>query len=283
MPVCTVRTRIFLTALIVAVSCWTALCEENPATDATKAGEVREDFLVPTSPAFVALGISPNEVTRPDTPKAFALALLNGIDSGGKLQSGVAIDVAPYYLFQGRELILREYRASEAVQIASRFQLSLATSKGINGDDESAHLGVGFRLSLLDGGDPRMSSLLDDCYGEIRSGGEYEEARLEAARLEGQLLRVEEMELKEAAAKLEALRAENDDAGAAQLEKEIEELSRKQEELQKRRDAARAKVEALRPKEAEFLTAAWKVMQQAVRGGFLERDQSELRGCADFL
>jgi len=82
------------------------------ALERFKAGDVREDFLVPTSPAFAVLGVTPEQVIRPDTPKAFGTALLNGVDPNGNLQSGIAIDFSPYYLFAGRYLTLQKYRSS---------------------------------------------------------------------------------------------------------------------------------------------------------------------------
>ena len=50
---------------------------------------------VPSSPAFTALGMSPEQVTTPSSPRDLALALLNGADHQGRIQTGFAVDFAP--------------------------------------------------------------------------------------------------------------------------------------------------------------------------------------------
>ncbi len=142
--------------------------QDNPyvgeARTRFEAGQVREDFLIPTSPAFAVLGVTPKEVIRPDTPKALGAALLNGVDSEGNPQSGVAIDVSPVYLFQGRNLRLQEYRKSLSNRLANRLQMSLATTRGSDESDPSLRLALGLRLAILDDADPRTNKFLDRCY-----------------------------------------------------------------------------------------------------------------------
>src|SRR4051812_10026938 len=57
------------------------------------------DLSVPDSPAFIALGLSPETVVRPTSPREFATSLLNGVGQDGHLQTGVAVDVVPYLVY----------------------------------------------------------------------------------------------------------------------------------------------------------------------------------------
>src|SRR5690606_35054097 len=46
------------------------------------------DLAVPDSPALAILGLSPETVVRPGTPRDLATTVLNGVDRRGNLQSG---------------------------------------------------------------------------------------------------------------------------------------------------------------------------------------------------
>lgn len=125
------------------------------------------DLAVPASPAFTVLGITPDQVVRPDSPRELALALLNGFDDRGNFQSGLSIDTVPYLLTHGPRLTLTEYRKSRVAQILSRTKFSLATAKGAEGDDPSIKLGLGLQTTLWDRGDPRLDKKLTDEIDDI--------------------------------------------------------------------------------------------------------------------
>jgi hypothetical protein len=131
-----------------------------------KEGDI--DLTVPESPAFVAIGLSPDTVIRPTTPREFATALLNGVDRQGHLQTGVAIDVVPYLVWQGSNVDLGTYRTSTATQILSRTATSFATTKGAGESDPSVKLAFGVHSTLIDSEDPRLKNdALLQCYAEI--------------------------------------------------------------------------------------------------------------------
>jgi hypothetical protein len=117
----------------------------------------------------VAIGLSPDTIIRPTTPREFATALLNGVDRNGNLQTGVAIDTVPYLTYAGSRVSLYTYRTSRATQILSRTQISFATTKGAGEDDPSVKLSVGAHSTLFDSEDPRLNNdALMQCYSEIR-------------------------------------------------------------------------------------------------------------------
>ena len=126
------------------------------------------DLTVPESPAFVAIGLSPDTIIRPATPREFATALLNGVDRQGHFQTGVAVDVVPYLVWQGSQVDLGTYRRSTMTQILSRTSTSFATTKGAGENDPSVKLAAGVHATLFDSEDPRLNndSLLQ-CYSEI--------------------------------------------------------------------------------------------------------------------
>jgi hypothetical protein len=122
------------------------------------------DLSVPQSPAFTVLGITPETVVRPTSPRQFASSLLNGIDQRGNFQSGVALDFAPYLLHAGDHLTLHDYRKSYGLRLLARSQVSFATTKGASEDDKAIRLATGVHLTLFDFGDPHSDSELMQCF-----------------------------------------------------------------------------------------------------------------------
>jgi len=122
------------------------------------------DLAVPESPAFSALGLTPEQVSRPTTVRELATSFLNGIDRAGHLQTGVAIDAAPYMLLAGPKITLESYRTGPYLtRFLARWQVSFASAKGGGADDPSAKLALGLRFTVFDRGDPRMDPVLVDC------------------------------------------------------------------------------------------------------------------------
>ena len=126
------------------------------------------DMSVPESPAFTVLGVTPETVIRPTSPRAFATSLLNGVDQNGNFQSGLAMDFVPYLLVAGDDLTLRKYQTSGIVRLLARTQFSFATTKGATEDDKSMRLAAGLHMTLWDRGDPRMDDELLRCLSGFR-------------------------------------------------------------------------------------------------------------------
>ena len=125
------------------------------------------DLSVPESPGFTILGLTPQEVTRPTTPREFVTALLNGFDQNGNFQSGIAIDAAPYQVFHGNSVRYDDYKNDYWKRFFWRTQVSLATAKGASDTDKSARVGAGLHLTLMDHGDLNRDETLHTCQGDL--------------------------------------------------------------------------------------------------------------------
>lgn len=134
------------------------------------AADANLDLAVPETPAFYALGLTPEAVSRPASPRELAADLLNGLDENGNFQTGIALATVPYLLFAGDRLTIKEYRESEGfswIRLAARSQLSVATTKGTDSEDKAARAALGIRVVPYDLGDPRQHRDLDACFTDI--------------------------------------------------------------------------------------------------------------------
>lgn len=124
------------------------------------------DFSIPESPGFTILGLTPQEVTRPATPREFATTIINSFDRNGNFQSGIAIDTAPFQLLYPNTNY-KNYNEKSLkgffTRLAWRTQFSLATAKGTTENDKSARLGTGLNMTFFDLGDPSTDDELAAC------------------------------------------------------------------------------------------------------------------------
>lgn len=174
-----------LTATPVApsVPASTVLLDEQKDAAKKEAEDEKEvDFSIPESPGFTILGLTPQEVTRPATPREFATALINSFDRNGNFQSGIAIDVAPFQLLLdvNRDEDYIDFQAGKETRdknreplkhyftrLLWRTQFSLATTKGTSESDKSARLGAGLNLTFFDFGDPNTDFFLRECIDNV--------------------------------------------------------------------------------------------------------------------
>lgn len=140
------------------------------------------DLSVPESPGFTILGLNPQNVVRPASPREFVTSLINSLDANGNIQHGIAIDIVPYLLLSRGRLTLSDYRNLDRnkeikpgifkprfsiERFFSRIQFSLATTKGSSSEDKSARIGTGLHFTIFDKGDPRMDQKLDQCFDDL--------------------------------------------------------------------------------------------------------------------
>ena len=146
-----------------AANCNAQQAVSQPLSDAlTKTIEsINVDRPLGAAAAFVALDVSPETINQPSSPREFATDLLNGVDHNGVLQTGLAVEVAPFQLFHRGNYTIEQYNSPTFTATAERIlynsSLSIATTKASTNGDESERLCVGLRLSLYDSSDPKAS------------------------------------------------------------------------------------------------------------------------------
>src|SRR5690242_2725971 len=107
------------------------------------------DFDVPESPGFATLGVTPSKVLRGSIAKPVVTSLLGQITGGGRLKGGVAIDVAPYFLYGGKVNNVEAYRSNPIRRALANTQLSFATVQDQK-DTASMLFGAGLGMVFLD-------------------------------------------------------------------------------------------------------------------------------------
>jgi hypothetical protein len=102
-------------------------------------------------PAFEALGLTPETVTTPSTPRELVAELLNGVDRNGVLQHGIALETAPFrLLWVGTSLA--DYSGSPLMRCLYHFSISVATSKAAE-ESDAVQLALGFKDVLWESAD----------------------------------------------------------------------------------------------------------------------------------
>src|SRR3954469_1869353 len=128
-------------------------------------------YNIPDDPAFAFLGVSPKKVANPGTLPKLGLAIANGIDVDGRVNTGLAVSFLPATIIRFSPTPER-YRNGSPTFWLYNTQVSLATIRA-SGDTGSADLGYGFR-TILRGPEPYtdpayrddIASLLDRCLAE---------------------------------------------------------------------------------------------------------------------
>tara|TARA_B100002049_G_C16066440_1_gene370686 strand:- start:641 stop:1738 length:1098 start_codon:yes stop_codon:yes gene_type:complete len=155
--------QILIFALIMSGS---AFCDDKKVDISdVKTDDLRGylDLSVPEAPAFTALGITPENVITPGSQHDLALALLDGVDQKGNLQTGIAVEVSPYAMAFGDEVSLLEYKHRPITRILYNTKLSFATSSGSSDADKADRKSIGIRFSLWNFGDLRVGDQFENC------------------------------------------------------------------------------------------------------------------------
>ena len=142
--------RLGLAVLVAGLSVGFSTAMESQESDTVLLHKVVQ-FNIPNAPAFDFIGVSPDNVTRPSSPKALATSLLSGVDPTGKFQQGLALELSPSQLLLPR-MDLREYQSNGGFWLANA-SISLATTKA-SGDSTATNIGLGGKIVLLDRSDP---------------------------------------------------------------------------------------------------------------------------------
>ena len=127
------------------------------------------DLPISAVPAFVALDLSPETVSNPTNPRDFAAALLNGVDHGGVLNTGVAIEAAPFRWIPSLRTDIEAYSQNYWNRLLYNFGFSLATAKASDSDSNAVQLALGFNAVLYQDAksDPRRNPELKTAFHDV--------------------------------------------------------------------------------------------------------------------
>ena len=127
-----------------------------------------DDLSAPHSPAFVLLGVSPTNVERPETPKAFALNLIDKVATADGLPRNYALAVAPYWLASHPTLQFGDYQNPNVRQsILQTLLISVGTAPlpgaTATADPLGTRIGLGVRTAIRNGrANPRINRVIRD-------------------------------------------------------------------------------------------------------------------------
>jgi hypothetical protein len=150
-----------------------------------------DDLSAPQSPAFVLLGVSPANVERPETPKAFALNLLDKVTTSNGLPRNYALEVAPYWLASHPNLQFADYQNPNVRRsILQTLLISVGTAPipGATETDDpiGTKIGLGARTAIFNGransGITRLVKQIESIDDEVFDLMEKEDDLLEAVK-----------------------------------------------------------------------------------------------------
>jgi hypothetical protein len=117
--------------------------------------------VVPESPAFTYLSLSPTKASHPATARGLGAALAMAVDSTGRTRLGFAVDAAPWVWIPGLKIPADEYGNPASYALANT-TVSFGTS-GAQAPDGPTDLALGLRTTFVDRSDPmRDPSFRDD-------------------------------------------------------------------------------------------------------------------------
>lgn len=100
------------------------------------------NYSIPDSPGLQIVGLGTEDVVRPTTPRALALAVQPAVDKDGKVQRGLALEFAPFKIF-APTTSKSAYERSPLVRALWNTQVSIGTAKPASDDDKSLKAGLG--------------------------------------------------------------------------------------------------------------------------------------------
>jgi hypothetical protein len=152
--------------ILIAATCLSAFTfiNANAQTDTTDAHAVVIDtnitmdlLVAPNSPGFTLLGISPDNVDRPETPADFAASIANTTNNLSALPKNYAMEFLPFSLLSNSFKSFQDFKAPKTLStILQTFTVSTAFAT----DDEvetsapgyiRTQTGIGIRFSILNG------------------------------------------------------------------------------------------------------------------------------------
>lgn len=135
-------------------------------TDPEAAFNYKLDYSVPESPAFSVLDANPAMVARGTSAQELIINLANNLINQENLNSGIAVDFNPFFVFGGKFENINEYRGNYLKRVLGNTQLSFATTTH-NDFPNDMLVSAGVRFTLYDSKDLLFSKDLGKNIDEI--------------------------------------------------------------------------------------------------------------------
>lgn len=172
---------IFSTALI-CLLLFVVCCVQAQAQTSISNGEAAsvdtaitlDMIVVPNSPGFTLLGISPDDVDRPETPADFAVSVANSANNFSTLPRNYAIEFLPVSLLTNCAKSHKAFTGNNT--LSTMLQTFTISSAFATNDDVDTTMpgfiktrsGIGIRVSILNGKIDKQSEGYDNALQEIR-------------------------------------------------------------------------------------------------------------------
>lgn len=108
------KTFRLLIVLLVAAAANHAYGQDSSLLNAEDSTASLDILRAPVSPAANMLGISNSQVDKPSDPAAFMVSLHNATDNFSTLPSSYAVDIAPFWLFGGKNIKIEDYLKTDS-------------------------------------------------------------------------------------------------------------------------------------------------------------------------
>jgi hypothetical protein len=155
--------RALILILMMVLGCGAPALAQAPALPANV---TINELVAPFAPALTLLDKAPTSIERPETPKAFAVNLLNKISEAGGFPRDYALQVAPYWLKSHPDLSFASYQAPNFRQTLARtFAVSIATGplKAVSGAEPGTQISLGASTQVIGGrANPALPRAVED-------------------------------------------------------------------------------------------------------------------------
>lgn len=118
--------------------------------------EVELDFPeIPSSPAFILMGVSPSQVESPGTPSDLMVSVQNASSDFTRAPDNYFVNIAPYWLINKKHVSYGSYRDGNLENIENNvlqtLQVSVGVSDSFQNEAFDRRVGLGFGFSLFRG------------------------------------------------------------------------------------------------------------------------------------
>ncbi|MDW3190957.1 MAG: hypothetical protein R8G66_01295 [Cytophagales bacterium] len=181
---------------------------------------------MPTSPAFILMGVSPTDIESPGSASDLTTAIQNATGNLTSIPDNFFLTVNPFWVFNTKHVSYSKYSAGGMDRIRDNIlqslQISVGVSDSLPSDNFDQRIGIGMKFSLIRG---NIDSDIEDNYFKKLANYNTEVNRLVTEASNNDLKSLEIQSKMDAVA--EQISIETDSQKRTDLENEWETLNQK--------------------------------------------------------